>query len=382
MTDLEKVVCRRLKPGGGGVNAAIYSAAGPTLEVATKKRARTLSPGKAVVVPLPSSSPLYSREGVTHVVHVLGPNMNPQRPNHLNGDYDEGCRILQNAYSSLFESFISLVGEQSKNKNLHSEKLKTCNYIDTKQTNHFSSDPVIKRECAYEDGSSKKCKGTIEPGDSKVIPHKSAKKMGAEKAWGSWAQALYNIAVHPEKHKNDTFEVTDDVVVLNDAYPKAKKHILVLARLEGLDRLADVSQEHLHLLRTMHGVGINWAKKFLQDDESLIFRLGYHSVPSMRQLHLHVISQDFDSPHLKNKKHWNSFNTAFFLDSVDVIEEVSKNGKASLGGDDRLLSMELRCNRCRSAHPNIPRLKSHIRNCQAAFPAKLLEGDQLIQATN
>ncbi|XP_073525788.1 uncharacterized protein [Phyllobates terribilis] len=337
----------RLKPGGGGVNAAIYSAAGPALEAATKKQAGNLSPGKAIVVPLPSSSPLYSREGVTHVIHVLGPNMNPQRPNYLNGDYGEGCRVLQNAYSSLFESFISIVEEQSTVPLHKHEKLQSSE--------------------------------TIDPANSKVSPQKN--KMGASKTWGSWAQALYNIAVHPEKYKNDIFEVTNDVVVLNDAYPKAKKHVLVLARLEGLDRLADVSEEHLHLLRTMHEVGIKWAKKFLQDDESLIFRLGYHSVPSMRQLHLHVISQDFESPHLKNKKHWNSFNTAFFFDSVDVIEEVSKNGKASVNGDDRLLSMELRCNRCRSAHPNLPRLKSHIRNCQAEFPAKLLEGDRLVQAT-
>lgn len=28
-----------------------------------------------------------------------------------------------------------------------------------------------------------------------------------------------------------------------------------------------------------------------------------------------MISQDFDSPCLKNKKHWNSFNTEYFLES-------------------------------------------------------------------
>lgn len=102
--------------------------------------------------------------------------------------------------------------------------------------------------------------------------------------------------------------------------------------------------------------------------------------PSMRQLHLHVISQDFDSKHLKNKKHWNSFNTAFFRDSVDVIDEVSNHGKATLKDDEKLLSMELRCHRCRSAHPNIPRLKSHISSCQAPFPAYLLENGRLVHA--
>lgn len=100
----------------------------------------------------------------------------------------------------------------------------------------------------------------------------------------------------------------------------------------------------------------------------------------MRQLHLHVISQDFDSKHLKHKKHWNSFNTAFFRDSVDVIEEVSDNGKAVLRNDENLLSTELRCHRCRSAHPNIPRLKSHISNCRAPFPANLLQNGRIVCA--
>lgn len=36
---------------------------------------------------------------------------------------------------------------------------------------------------------------------------------------------------------------------------------------------------------------------------------------SYSQVHLHVISQDFDSPSLKNKKHWNSFTTDYFMDS-------------------------------------------------------------------
>lgn len=100
----------------------------------------------------------------------------------------------------------------------------------------------------------------------------------------------------------------------------------------------------------------------------------------MRQLHLHVISQDFQSTHLKNKKHWNSFNTAFFHDSVDVMDEISSDGKATLKDDDKLLSMELRCHRCRSAHPNIPRLKSHISNCQSPFPAHLLQHGRLVRA--
>ena len=52
----------------------------------------------------------------------------------------------------------------------------------------------------------------------------------------------------------------------------------MLARAEGLDRLADVGREHLPILRTLHAVGLKWAEAFIKENESLIFRLGYHSV--------------------------------------------------------------------------------------------------------
>ncbi|XP_008243317.1 PREDICTED: transcription factor bHLH140 [Prunus mume] len=380
----------RLKPGGGGVNAAIFSAGGRALEVATKEQAKSLLPGNAVVVPLPSTSPLFCREGVTHVIHVVGPNMNPQRPNCLNNDYIKGCKVLQEAYTSLFEGFSSIVRSQSKLpkgsiENLQSKMTESQDHPDGIPKDHFTnSDQKNKRKDLHKSERSKRSKGyrdeTDDASDSNAGKvNLSNKSDGSRtKSWGSWAQALYNIAMQPEKHRDAVLEISDDVVVLNDLYPRAQRHVLVVARYEGLDCLADVRKEHLQLLRTMHAVGLKWAEKLLHDDSSLVFRLGYHSEPSMRQLHLHVISQDFDSTHLKNKKHWNSFNTAFFRDSVDVMEEVSSNGKAILKDEDRMLSMELRCHRCRSAHPNIPRLKSHVTNCRASFPSTLLQQGRLV----
>ncbi|KAJ4979484.1 hypothetical protein NE237_010264 [Protea cynaroides] len=390
----------RLKPGGGGVNATIFSAAGPALEAATKERAGSLSPGKAVVVPLPSTSPLFKEEGVTHVIHVLGPNMNPQRPNCLKNDYDKGCRILGEAYSSLFEGFASILSIQTKlwkgseevsgsrSSELH-ENLFERN-ITNKREGRYASDRIKKYKGPQEEsgiqhaisGSNGKesLSAMTDSMEGKVQSKNEKVDGGKRKVWSAWAQALYHIAMHPEKHKNEVLEISDDIVVLNDHYPKAQKHLLVLARMDGFDSLVNVGAEHLQLLKTMQAVGLKWVQSFLSDDASLVFRLGYHSAPSMRQLHLHVISLDFNSNHLKNKKHWNSFNTAFFRDSIDVIEEIEKYGKATLHDDEKLLSMELRCHRCRSAHPNIPRLKSHISNCQAPFPATLLQNDRLVLA--
>ena len=46
-------------------------------------------------------------------------------------------------------------------------------------------------------------------------------------------------------------QIYDDCVVINDAFPKARCHALVIARQEGLDGPADLRPEHLPLLRSM-----------------------------------------------------------------------------------------------------------------------------------
>ncbi|CAN8237596.1 unnamed protein product [Cochlearia groenlandica] len=355
----------RLKPGGGGVNAAIFKAAGPDLESGTRAIVNTLRSGKAVVVPLASTCPLRSIEGVTHVIHVLGPNMNPNRPDSLNNDYTKGCKTLRDAYTSLFEGFLSIIKDQLK--------LPKRSNQETGENIKGDSERIKK----YKGLQEKTIASNLEP-RSVDDTRESGKKMS--KTWSSWALALHVIAVHPEKHENVVLEYSDNVVVINDQYPKARKHVLVLARQESLDGLEDVRKENLELLQEMHNVGLKWVNKFQEEDASLIFRLGYHSVPSMRQLHMHVISQDFESDNLKNKKHWNSFTTEFFRDSVDVIEEVKSQGKANLESEE-LLKGVLRCMRCKSAHPNIPKLKSHITRCNSEYPHHLLRNNRLLTSS-
>lgn len=59
---------------------------------------------------------------------------------------------------------------------------------------------------------------------------------------------------------------------------QAQRHVLVVARYKNLDWLEDVRKEHLPLLKAMHTVALRWIEKFLSEDSSLMFRLGYHSV--------------------------------------------------------------------------------------------------------
>ncbi|NXM09603.1 APTX protein, partial [Tyrannus savana] len=182
----------------------------------------------------------------------------------------------------------------------------------------------------------------------------SSKKAGEH--LGHWSQGLKRSMEDP------TLQVYKDgkTVVIKDKYPKARYHWLVLPW-EPISSLKSVTRDHLELLEHMHAVG----QKMIDQcpaRESLEFRLGYHAIPSMSQLHLHVISQDFDSLALKTKKHWNSFTTDYFLNSQDVIEMVRSNGKVMVRDHvSELLKLPLRCHRCKQKLSTIPQLKAHIR---------------------
>ncbi|XP_057862427.2 transcription factor bHLH140 [Cryptomeria japonica] len=196
---------------------------------------------------------------------------------------------------------------------------------------------------------------------------------GNFKKWPRWAEALRDVAFSPEKYKDKVLKVTNEAVVYPDLYPKGKKHVLVISRMNGLNSLEDAGKEHLQHLQNIHNLGQEWVAKFLNEDQSMIFRLGYHSVPSLRQLHMHVISQDFDSPFLKNAKHWKSFASSFFLDSKNVLAELESNGKINPCSEEgRMLESPLRCHRCKTLHKDIAHLKYHICKCKIPFAPDLI----------
>ena len=46
---------------------------------------------------------------------------------------------------------------------------------------------------------------------------------------------------------------------------------------------------------------------------------------------MHVISQDFYSFYMKTKRHWNSFNTDYFIEINDFLQKFDDNqGKISV----------------------------------------------------
>ena len=97
--------------------------------------------------------------------------------------------------------------------------------------------------------------------------------------------------------------------MLIDGYPKARHHYLIVPRTDELNSISEATHNHLPLLQHMHGKAEKLVEKIKREEPEVNFNIGYHAVPSMKLLHLHVISDDFDSQRIRKLHHWNIFNT-------------------------------------------------------------------------
>ncbi|XP_062333544.1 aprataxin isoform X3 [Osmerus eperlanus] len=188
---------------------------------------------------------------------------------------------------------------------------------------------------------------------TKNAPHATEKVESS----GHWSQGLKASMQDP------TMQVYKDerIVVIKDKYPKARYHWLVLPW-ESIPNLKALNRDHCDLLKHMQKVADGIVGQ-CPDASLLRFRLGYHAIPSMSHVHLHVISQDFDSPSLKNKKHWNSFTTDYFIESQEVIVMLEKAGKVTIKeGINDLLKLPIRCHVCQKELSTIPQLKEHLKS--------------------
>jgi len=194
-----------------------------------------------------------------------------------------------------------------------------------------------------------------------------------------WADALLQIVDNPSDPS--VVYCDEDVIAIKDKYPKAKHHFLVMPRQrhERYQSVRDLTTDDVPLLKHMERV----ANKLVHDNNKVEdeenndngsrseYRYGFHAVPSMKHLHMHVISQDFDSPCLKHKKHWNSFTTTFFVPLEEVFIAVEK-GDTDFQYRENRLKEGLKCHKCGRAQANMPKLKEHIRLCDTACGGKKL----------
>ena len=176
---------------------------------------------------------------------------------------------------------------------------------------------------------------------------------------GHWSQGLKQALKDPN---NIIFE-SKNCSVINDKYPKAKKHFLVISKID-LSSMSVLNKNHVSLIEEMMEIGEDLQTKEKKNNPKMVFKMGFHAVPSMTRLHMHVISTDYDSTCLKNKRHWNSFTTSFFRLASQILSELKTSGCISIdsGFYKQLLEGALKCHICDEKPKNIPRLKDHIKS--------------------
>ncbi|KAH7924591.1 HIT-like protein [Leucogyrophana mollusca] len=177
---------------------------------------------------------------------------------------------------------------------------------------------------------------------------------------------------------------SDTCLTIFDAFPKSIFHFLVLPRIKAPWTIFDLAGLHSllkcdkirakELLVNMKEEADN-LQKTIEDEMQKRYGfkwelwIGFHAVPSMEHLHLHVLSNDLCSPKMKLKKHYNSFHPklGFFLHLSDVLswfdaepsffETMSKLKKSQY---EPLLKDALSCWKCGRDMANMPTLKAHL----------------------
>jgi len=160
-----------------------------------------------------------------------------------------------------------------------------------------------------------------------------------------------------------------DFVVIYDAYAKAEVHLLIMSKREYIKRVNDLNplkSDHLKILREM----INLAGIITSHFETLGIEIwqGFHAIPSLSPLHLHIISTDFNAPALKKNIHWNSFVTAFFVDPESVYAALESGQIANIH-QKYYKSLKnrspLTCPRCARRFKLVHQMKAHWSTCDA-----------------
>jgi len=159
-------------------------------------------------------------------------------------------------------------------------------------------------------------------------PQKQEKKKGNP---GGWKNSLLPYITHPNDCDTVIF-FDENLVVIPDAYPKAKKHFLILPR-KVIENYSMLTREDLPLLKLLKKKGENLVEQEKEKNPSLQFQIGFHAVPSLNDLHMHIISTDFQGSGLKIRKHYLSYATEFFLPIDYVIDVLQKYGTMKI--DDK-----------------------------------------------
>ncbi|KAK3399992.1 HIT-like domain-containing protein [Sordaria brevicollis] len=227
----------------------------------------------------------------------------------------------------------------------------------------------------------------------KAAKHHQTKNSGGKPAKGKWSGALLEYIDHPNRFPEQVIRVTDKTVLIRDGFPKATVHLLLLPRspahydlhpheaFQDKDFLAMMRDEAAsaarlaaaELERKLSGFSASSKARNEAMDKGIPFddlpkgrdylpeiRIGVHAHPSMDHLHVHIISRDMHSDKVKHRKHYNSFNTPFFI-PLDAYPLAEDDELRSTSFQNANLSKGFVCWRCGKEFGNkFAELKRHL----------------------
>ncbi|KAI1795846.1 HIT-like domain-containing protein [Ganoderma leucocontextum] len=181
---------------------------------------------------------------------------------------------------------------------------------------------------------------------------------------------------------------SDASVTIFDKYPKAFFHFILIpfirapltaANLRDLRSLLQLPREQAKaLLQTIRRDALQ-AKALVEAEMVEQYgckwgiQLGFHSVPSLEHLHLHIISTDFRGEYMRSKKHLNSFHPTlgFFIHLDDVLSwfgpDIEPTWFAMRSDIDKkehekLLKEDMTCpGHCDQLFKTMPKVREHMR---------------------
>jgi aprataxin len=102
--------------GKSGPQHELAIAAGKEFENVTKELYPfPVTVGSCYPVPLNDVKSSLWTNHCRFILHCLGPNFNPAKPDCLNGDYSKGNELLKNLYSSMLNTFYVLATTSGSN---------------------------------------------------------------------------------------------------------------------------------------------------------------------------------------------------------------------------------------------------------------------------
>ncbi|KAM9986093.1 hypothetical protein ACTFIZ_004347 [Dictyostelium cf. discoideum] len=190
--------------------------------------------------------------------------------------------------------------------------------------------------------------------------------------------ALVYFSNKPESFPDVVLYYDDKTVAVLDKYPKAKHHYLIIPRVE-INTLDELTPSFIPILEHMYNVADAIINEIISKDNNnnnnlkkSDFKLGFHAIPSMKRLHLHIISNDYNTKYLKNNKHWNSFTTEFYVPFDKILNELKSNGQVKIDQVkyNSILSQIKKCPICKEENKNLENLKDHYTKCLEKFKSK------------